>query len=152
MEKIKKLKNKRIVITGIILILLCSIAFSQKKIQNDTFYTLKIGEYISKNGILNLKSDVFSWHDNLPYTYPHWLYDLMMFGIFKIGSWNGIYISTIAFQYPPLLLSITISNNFFVINIKFEDLVKAVIIIAVIIATIVIAFSFFYIFSTSKIC
>ena len=99
MEKIKKLKNKRIVITGIILILLCSIAFSQKKIQNDTFYTLKIGEYISKNGILNLKSDVFSWHDNLPYTYPHWLYDLMMFGIFKIGSWNGIYISTIVFSF-----------------------------------------------------
>ena len=39
--------------------------------------------------------DHFSWHENLPYTYPHWGYDLIMYGIYNCSGFAGIYISTV---------------------------------------------------------
>ena len=87
-EKEKSLEKK--IIWGIVVvscIVLFAFAISPKTLQNDTFYTIKIGEYIYNNGISNLTEDVFSWHD-LPYTYPHWLYDLgvfIVYNIFEIG-------------------------------------------------------------------
>ncbi len=39
--------------------------------------------------------DPFSIHD-IPYTYPHWLYDVGIYLIYKVGGMLGIYISTIA--------------------------------------------------------
>ncbi len=81
-----------------ILITICliifAIAISPKELQNDTFYTIKCGEYVFNNGIFNLKSDPFSWLD-LPYTFPHWLYDLSMYIIYAKFGLDGIYISTI---------------------------------------------------------
>lgn len=53
----------------------------------------KIGELIAKNGID--MQDHFSWHENLPYTYPHWGYDLIMYGIYNCFGFAGIYISTV---------------------------------------------------------
>lgn len=41
--------------------------------------------------------DPFSWHENLSYTFPHWLYDVMIYAIFNVGGYLGIYISTIVF-------------------------------------------------------
>ena len=61
-------------------------------LQNDTFYTIKIGEHILENGID--MHDPFSIHD-IPYTYPHWLYDVGIYLIYKVGGMLGIYISTI---------------------------------------------------------
>ena len=52
-----------------------------------------IGEYIYNNGVSDLTTDNFSWHE-LPYTYPHWLYDLMMFVIYNSFGQLGIYVST----------------------------------------------------------
>ena len=63
-----------------------------KFFQNDTFYTIKIGKLILNNGIDML--DHFSIH-NLPYTYPHWLYDVFIYLIYYVGGFRGIYISTI---------------------------------------------------------
>ncbi len=82
-------------IIAIIVIVLYAINLSPKNLQNDAFYTVSIGKLISENGI-DYK-DHFSWHENLPYTYPHWLYDLMMFKIYDIGGWHAIYISTCIF-------------------------------------------------------
>ncbi len=62
-------------------------------LQNDTFYTIRIGEHILENGID--MHDPFSIHD-IPYTYPHWLYDVGIYLIYKVGGMLGIYISTIA--------------------------------------------------------
>ena len=76
----------------IIWICILAIAVVRKSFQNDTFYTIKIGELIMNNGIDMM--DHFSIH-TLPYTYPHWLYDVFIYGIFKLGGYNGIYISTI---------------------------------------------------------
>ena len=57
-----------------------AIGIVKKTLQNDTFYTIKIGELIFKNGIDML--DHFSYHI-LPYTYPQWLYDCFIYVIYK---------------------------------------------------------------------
>ncbi len=90
------MKNKKIFLSILICIILISIAVAKKQVENDIFYTIKIGEYISQNGIGNLTKDPFSFHD-LSYTFPHWLYDLGMYTIYNIGGWDGIYCSTIIF-------------------------------------------------------
>ena len=99
LKKIKEKFNKHweliFEIIAIIVIVLFAISLSPKNVQNDIFYTVSVGKLISENGI-DFK-DHFSWHENLPYTYPHWLYDLMMFKIYDFGGWNAIYISTCIF-------------------------------------------------------
>lgn len=91
MEQDKKI-NLKFNIMAIILIIIFAFAISPKTLQNDTFYTVKIGEYILNNGIT--MQDPFSWHD-ISYTFPHWAYDVMIYLIYNIGGHLGIYISTI---------------------------------------------------------
>ena len=38
--------------------------------------------------------DPFSWHQDLSYTYPHWLYDLITYLVYSVFGMTGIYIST----------------------------------------------------------
>lgn len=92
----EKEKEQKIIfaIVAVVCIILFAFAISPKTLQNDTYYTIKIGEYIYQNGISNLTEDVFSWHE-LPYTYPHWLYDLGIFLIYNFFGHAGIYASTI---------------------------------------------------------
>ena len=96
MDKKTKMKFN---ILAVIAILLFCFAITPKTLQNDTFYTIKIGEHIMENGI-DMK-DPFSWHENLPYTYPHWAYDVATYQIFNfgenigIGGFNAIYIATV---------------------------------------------------------
>ena len=94
----KQEKDQKIVfnIIAVLCIIFACVSLSPKTLQNDTFYTLKIGEYIFENGISDLTTDLYSWHD-LPYTYPHWLYDLGMFLIYDNFGDLGIYISTMIF-------------------------------------------------------
>ena len=67
------------------LIWICILAFGlvRMELQNDTFYTIKIGELILNNGIDML--DHFSFHAGLAYTYPHWLYDVFIYFIYSFG-------------------------------------------------------------------
>lgn len=78
---------------AIILIIIFCMAITPKTLQNDTFYTIKIGEYILENGIT--MQEPFSWNHNLEYTFPHWAYDVFIYSIYNIGGMTGIYISTI---------------------------------------------------------
>ena len=55
--------------------------------------------------------DPFSWHENLPYTYPHWLYDLITYLIYNLFGMTGIYITT-------CLLSITLGLSVYAVNRK----------------------------------
>ena len=81
-------------ILAIFCITIFCIAIVPRTFQNDTFYTIKIGQLIRQNGIDY--QDHFSWHENLPYMYPHWLYDVIMSLIFDFaGGYVGLYISTI---------------------------------------------------------
>lgn len=87
-------KNNIFNIIAIISFIILCVCFTTKSFQNDTFYTIKIGKLILDNGIDML--DHFSWI-TLPYTYPHWLYDVIIYLIYLIGGYTGIYISTMIF-------------------------------------------------------
>ena len=93
-KKNSKLKGIIFHIVAIICISLFCAAISPKTLQNDTFYTITIGKYIFNNGCSDLTKDLYSIH-NLPYTYPHWLYDLGMYVIYHNSGQFGIYLSTI---------------------------------------------------------
>lgn len=84
--------KKKFNILVIIVLLLVAISGIYKYLQNDTFYSIKIGEDILKYGV-DMK-DHYSFHD-LQYTYPHWFYDLILSVIYKIGGFFGLYITNI---------------------------------------------------------
>ena len=102
----KKTKMK-INVLAIICIIIFGMALAPKTLQNDTFYTIKIGEHIMQNGIDRV--DPFSWHD-LAYTYPHWLYDVCIYLIYSVAGMTGIYISTIVLTCI-LGIALYITNN-----------------------------------------
>lgn len=109
-DKITKISKEsvRFNTMAIILIAIFCIALSPITLQNDTFYTIKIGEHIIQNGI-DMK-DPFSYH-NLEYTYPHWLYDVGIYLVYNIGGQAGIYISTI-------VLSMVLGIIMYLVNTK----------------------------------
>lgn len=103
------MKNKKtIIIASIIMIIILCAAFTVKSFQNDTFYTIKVGESILKNGIDMI--DHFSWHE-LSYTYPHWLFDIIIYKIHDMGGLNALYIANI-------IIFIIIGISFYFINLK----------------------------------
>ena len=54
MENTSKIKRYKFhVIIAVLLIIYCA-SIAPKGLQNDTFYTIKVGEYIAQNGIGNL--------------------------------------------------------------------------------------------------
>ena len=114
-KKVKRVKSEKSInhifdFLVIICIIIISIAVTPKSFQNDTFYNIKCGEYILKNGISNLTTDPFSWH-NLPYTWPHWLYDLGTYILYHIAGsyWEvGFYGITIALT---AILGLTLYNT-----------------------------------------
>ena len=93
----KKTKIKFNVLAIFVIILFCFV-LTPRTLQNDTYYTIAIGEHILENGID--MQDPFSWHEDLPYTYPHWLYDVGTYLVFQagntigIGGFTAIYIAT----------------------------------------------------------
>ena len=114
-NSLKKLLKKEVninvnfTIVAIVLIAIFCICITPVTFQNDTYYTIKIGELIKNNGIDMM--DHFSWHENLSYTYPHWLYDLCTYLIYAVGGFKGIYITTCA-------LSVILGVSIFLINSK----------------------------------
>ena len=89
----KKLTNIKFNFIAIICISIFMIGLVGKTLQNDTFYTIKLGEYILNNGIDMIEH--FAWHEGLIYTYPHWLYDIGIYLIYNAFGFNGIYVSSI---------------------------------------------------------
>ena len=116
-EKNKKSENKKGIlqsewmfgIIAIILIAIFCVAMTPVTLQNDTFYTIKIGEQITKTGID--MQDHFSWHEDLEYTYPHWLYDLITYEIYSNFGMDGIYITT-------CILSVILGISLYIVNTK----------------------------------
>lgn len=102
-RKLKISKNVKFTILAVVLITIFCITITPVSFQNDTFYTIKIGEHIEKNGID--MQDPFSWHEDLAYTYPHWLYDLLTYFIYDAFGLKGIYIVTCILS---VILGITI--------------------------------------------
>lgn len=77
---------------AVVSLLFLNMGLAPVKLQNDTFYSIKTGEFIFENGVT--KMDPFSIHD-IPYTFPHWLYDCMTYLVFDTFGYAGIYVSTI---------------------------------------------------------
>ncbi len=96
-------------IIAIILIAIFCIAMTPVTLQNDTFYTIKIGEQITKTGID--MQDHFSWHEDLAYTYPHWLYDLITYEIYSAFGMTGIYVTT-------CILTVILGISLYIVNTK----------------------------------
>ena len=101
--------NVNFTIVAIILIAIFCVCVTPVTFQNDTYYTIKIGELIKNNGIDMM--DHFSWHENLSYTYPHWLYDFCTYLIYSIGGFKGVYIIT-------CVLSAILGISIFLVNSK----------------------------------
>lgn len=103
-EKKKGLsKEVKFHLLAIFLIAILCFALTPRTLQNDTYYTVAIGELIMENGV-DMK-DHFSWHFNLPYTYPHWLYDLATYLVYSVGGFQGIYVATVCLS---ILLGLTL--------------------------------------------
>ena len=107
--KEEKVLNMKFIIMAIICICLLAIAIVPKELQNDTFYTIKLGELILENGVD--MQEHFAWHEGLPYTYPHWFYDVILYLVFMVGGFNGLYISSI-------VLSAVLGITIYLTNVK----------------------------------
>ena len=107
--KKRKKFNINFTIVAIILIAIFCVCITPRTLQNDTFYSIKIGELIKNNGIDMM--DHFSWHENLSYTYPHWLYDFLTYFIYLIAEFKSIYIVT-------CILSALLGISVFLVNSK----------------------------------
>ena len=101
--------NIKFTILAIVLIAIFCVALTPVTLQNDTYYTIKIGEHIAQNGV-DMK-DPFSWHEDLEYTYPHWLYDLITYLIYNTFGMTGIYITT-------CILSVILGITVYLVNKK----------------------------------
>ena len=114
----KSIKTNRIKfnILAIFAIIIFSIALTPVTFQNDTYYTIAIGKDIVETGTIDMK-DHFSWHEDLEYTYPHWLYDVGTYLVYQlgenigIGGFTAIYILTV-------LLSITLGLVIYMACVK----------------------------------
>ena len=76
-------------VMAVICILIFCFALTPKTFQNDTYYTIAIGKHIAETKTIDMQ-DPFSWHENLPYTYPHWAYDLGTYYVYQLGENIGI--------------------------------------------------------------
>ncbi len=110
-EKIKGILQSKwfFAIIAIVLIAIFCIAMTPVTLQNDTFYTIKIGEQITKTGID--MQDHFSWHEDLAYTYPHWLYDVITYYIYDGFGMTGIYVTT-------CILTVILGISLYIVNTK----------------------------------
>lgn len=109
---LKKIIEKKKIISEIIIIgviILFGFSVAPKTLQNDTYYSISIGNLIMENGI-DMK-DHFSWHKDLPYTYPHWLNDVIISIAYNLGSWKGIYCLV-------CIMSIILGLSIYIINKK----------------------------------
>lgn len=114
MDKNKN-KNKKIntgikfTIIAIVLIAVFCVALTPITLQNDTYYTIKVGEHIVKDGID--MQDPFSWHEDLAYTYPHWGYDVATYFIYNMFGMTGIYVTT-------CILTVILGITIYAVNTK----------------------------------
>ncbi len=74
---------------GLVMVMLITLVSTTKEFQNDSFYAIKVGQTIMDMGIDMV--DHFSFHDNLPYLYPHWLFDLAVGFVYNLGGLDALY-------------------------------------------------------------
>ena len=103
------IKRKKFCLFFILWICIFGACLLKKTLQNDTFYTIKIGELIINNGIDMM--DHFSFHSGLAYTYPHWLYDVFIYLIYSLFGYVGIHISSVILYLLLIVLVFKVCNS-----------------------------------------
>lgn len=109
-------KNKIISALVIILFIVFIIVISPRTMQNDTFWSIKVGEKIVKEGIFGL--DTFSIHEGLYYIAHHFLTDVLIYFVYCLGGFQALYILEVILALilagVLYLLNKEINNNKFV--------------------------------------
>lgn len=123
------MKKKELIVT-IIVIIGISIFMASKVFQNDTFYTIKVGEAIVRYGVDMI--DHFSLH-TLAYSYPHWLYDLVIYFIYSKFSYMGLYVFNIITFIGLMLV-------FYYVNLKINKRFLLVSIISILVSMMISAY------------
>lgn len=102
-----KLKN----IVILLLIVIFTMSVVQKMFQNDTFFSITLGQRILENGFESEEKLV--WHEGMKFVNPRWLFDVSMAQIYNCFGFDGIYIfvlimsSVQAIAYYLILKKIT---------------------------------------------
>lgn len=81
-----------------------------KKLQNDTFFTIALGERTVKYGIEEY--DQLVWHENLEFIHLRWLFDVVIYLLYAKAGYLGIYIFVIIMAIIQSLLYYFILNKF----------------------------------------
>lgn len=81
-----KLKN----IIIIFLIIIFTMSIVEKLFQNDTFFSITLGERILENGIEHKENLV--WHEGMEFANPRWMFDVGIAQIYNWFGFQGIYI------------------------------------------------------------
>ena len=89
MLKMEKKTKVKFNVLAIFCIVIFCMAITPITFQNDTYYSIAIGKHIVETGTVDMM-DPFSWHEDLPYTYPHWAYDVGTYLIYNLGESIGI--------------------------------------------------------------
>lgn len=74
----------------IIIAILFILAISPVEMQNDTFWSIKVGEKLVNEGIFGI--DNFSIHEDLYYVAHHFLTDILIYVIHSFSGFLGLYI------------------------------------------------------------
>ncbi|MBR6689518.1 MAG: hypothetical protein IKL68_05840 [Clostridia bacterium] len=73
-----------------IAIVISVIILCPKPMQNDTFWSIKIGEKLVKDGTWDV--DPFSMHEGLKYVAHHFFTDVVIYFVYVLGGFTGLYI------------------------------------------------------------
>lgn len=102
-------KNIIIHLIQILLIIIFSISLINKSVQNDTFFTIALGERVLEYGIE--KEEKLVWHEGLEYTNSRWLFDITVSKIYELFDWNGVYAFVMVCTIIQGVLLYTIINK-----------------------------------------
>ena len=78
----------------LIVLVIFTFGLVEKRMQNDTFFYIPIGEHIAETHNID-GIDHWSFHENLRFTYPGWICDVIMYLLYSSFSFKGIYIFTL---------------------------------------------------------
>lgn len=93
-------------VLAVFCILIFCFSLTPVTFQNDTYYSITIGKHIIETGNIDMQ-DPFSWHEDLPYTYPHWGYDVATYLVYQLGENIGIG-GFVAIYIATILLAMTL--------------------------------------------
>jgi len=101
------MKKNIVKIVNILLIIVFVILLCPKSMQNDTFWSIKVGQELVEEGIKNV--DDWSIHSDLKYVAHHFLTDVTIYFAYNIGDFFALYVLEI-------VLSLIIAGLFYIAN------------------------------------